>query len=556
MHLPAFRCLVLAAGCLLPAAGYGQAPRLASADLDEKLLREQQLPTQGPALLDFFRRRTPSPDVIRHFDELLARCGSDDYDERADATAVLMEMGEVIRPLLLRAVAQPPTDREVLHRAAACLAALPEYRDGAPAMATARLLAVHKPPGALAVLLDYVPFAPTEPVRQEVQLTLNALAAGDKPEPVLLEALKDPDPARRAAAGEALARSGPAGKALAVALLRDLSPRVRLRLGVALAEAGERQAVPVLIALLAELPTDLGWAALDPLLRLADDEPPLPVLGGTQAPAQVAKAWRAWWEKAGGAVDLATLSARPPVLGQTLLTYAGTGLNGKGKVAALGPDKEILWQFEGLRHPVDVQTLGKGRVLVAEYLGRRVTERDTAGNILWEKAVALPVACQRLPGGLTFIGCRQQLIVVDRQGVEVFAFHYKGPSILAAQRLRDGQTVFVDAGGQCHLLDPQGNELKCFRVGQLYTMGGNVEVLPAGRVLVPLYYDNLVAEYDFDGNVLWKASVQRPTSAVRLPGGNTLVVCQPPSRVVEINADGEEVWAYTPDGRPCRARRR
>src|SRR5207248_139198 len=138
-------------------------------------------------------------------------------------------------------------------RAVTSLAALPEDRDAAPAMAAARLLAAQKTDGALAVLLDYLPFAPNDLVRQEVQLTVNALALGDaaRHQPGLLQALQDADPFKRASAGEALTRAGPGGKTLAAPLLRDPNPHVRLQIALAFAELGERDAVQVLIDLLA-----------------------------------------------------------------------------------------------------------------------------------------------------------------------------------------------------------------------------------------------------------------------------------------------------------------
>lgn len=536
---------------------WSQTPRLAAPALDEKVLRDQQIPTDGPALLDFFRKRTPGPDLIRQFDKLLARCASDAYDERSAAAELIERMGATVRPLLVRVVHAPPADREVLQRAVTSLAALPEDRDAAPAMAAARLLAAQKPDGTLAVLLDYLPFAPNDLVRQEVQLTVNALALGEaaKHKPALLQALQDADPFKRASAGEALTCVGPAGKTLAAPLLRDPNPRVRLQIALALAEAGERDAVRVLIDLLAVLPPDVAWSAQEPLLRLADDDTSLPVIGGSLTPAQIADAWSKWWKHRPAQADIKALSSKRPESGQIVLTCSGTGVK-NAKIIGLGPDKELVWQIEGLRYPVDVQILGKNRVLIAEYLGRRVTERDLKGNILWDRSVPLPIACQRLPGGLTFIACRQQLMVVDRQGRDTLAYYHTGPSIVAAQRLHDGHMVIACAGGTCHVLDPQGRELKNFRVGQLYTMGANLDVLPGGRVLVPLFAENLVAEFDFDGNQLWKATVARPTSAVRLPGGNTLVVSYLDNRVVEITPEGTEVWAYATDGRPWRARQR
>jgi hypothetical protein len=533
-----------------------QAPRLASPALDEKLLREHSLPIQGPALCDFFRKRTPSADIIRRFDELLARCAADSYDDRTAATEELVARGEAVRPLLLRVMQSADVDREVLRRVATSLQALPPDRDAAPAMATARQIVVHKPAGALAALLDYVPFAPDELVRQEVQIGLNAFAAesAGKPDATLFAALKDAEPFKRAAAVEALARSGPGGRELTIGLLRDPSPRVRLQVALALAEAGDRDAVSALIDLLAVLPPSLAWSAQEVLLRLPDDDAPLPVLGGSTAPSRVASEWARWWKAQPAKLDVAGRLGPRAALDHLLLSFAGaTGLN-NSKVVELDAAKKPLWTIDGLRYPVDVQLVGKNRVLIAEYLGRRVTERDLKGNVLWEKAVPMPVACQRLPTGETFIACRQQLLVVDRQGKEVSSYYHGGTAILAAQRLRDGHTVIGCAGGTCHILDPDGREQKNFRIGQLYTLGANLEVLPTGRILVPLFNDNLVAEFDLDGNRLWQANVQRPTSAVRLASGNTLVVSQLQNRVVEIDPDGKEIWSHTAEGRPWRAR--
>ena len=83
----------------------------------------------------------------------------------------------------------------------------------------------------------------------------------------------------------------------------------------------------------------------------------------------------------------------------------------------------------------------------------------------------------------------------------------------------------------------------------------HVRLTPNGTMVVANTQLNKVVEYDFDGNVLWQASATRPTSAVRLPSGNTLIVSQTPSRVFEITPQGKEVWSHIPTGRPWRARR-
>jgi outer membrane protein assembly factor BamB len=91
--------------------------------------------------------------------------------------------------------------------------------------------------------------------------------------------------------------------------------------------------------------------------------------------------------------------------------------------------------------------------------------------------------------------------------------------------------------------------------GAVYTLGGNIEVLPNGRILAPIPTLNAVIEFDWEGNKHWQASVTSPVSLSRLPSGNTLVTCMD-YRIVEIDRDGKEVWTYQTEGRPFCARRR
>jgi hypothetical protein len=123
--------------------------------------------------------------------------------------------------------------------------------------------------------------------------------------------------------------------------------------------------------------------------------------------------------------------------------------------------------------------------------------------------------------------------------------------------LRNGQFLVVTSGGRCQLLDPQGRELKSVQIGNVYSIGGNVELLPNGRILAPLYNMKTVAEFDWNGSQHWSAQITgRPMSATRLANGNTLITCSLDYRIVEIDPSGKEVWSCATEGRPFRARRR
>lgn len=552
------RWLTLLLLIVLASPGISQTPSPEELAGNEKTLRELNLPTQGPELLKFFRDRTLSKEQIAQLSARVDLLSSPIYGERIKAAADLVKAGLLAKPFLVELTKNPKAELEAIRRAEQCLRQIAKGNEGTIAVASAHLVAKHKPAGAAEALLNYFPFATDPRTIEAVQGALNGLAMTDgKPEPVLVAALKDSLVAKRAAAGEALVRGGGLGqKPLVEPLLADPAPQVRLQVALALAHAKDKSAVPVLIAVIAHLQADQIFAAEDLLLRLAGDEGPGVLLAKTP-PAKLSAAWQAWWEKNAAGVDLAELSQEPPLRGFTLITQMVPGAGLAGRVVELKPNKEVNFKIDNLRYPVDAQVVGSDRVLIAEYFNNRVTERDFKGNVVWEKSVAMPVGCQRLPGGQTFITSRRQLVMVDRAGKELFTYFAQNSNIAAAQRLRNGNTVVVSTVGQLKVLDPQGNEIRAFPVGQVYTMGGSIDAVPGGRFLLALYRENRVVEYEATGGrIVWQASVPYPTSAVRLPGGNTLVVSMTGNRVVELNPAGQEVWSYNPEGRPWRARRR
>src|SRR5207249_1728317 len=106
----------------------------------------------------------------------------------------------------------------------------------------------------------------------------------------------------------------------------------------------------------------------------------------------------------------------------------------------LDRDGKLRWQIRGLHSPFQAQVLPGDRILVAEYAGGRVTERNLKGDILWQKSVPSAMQCQRLPNGNTFIVSPTFLVEVDSAGKEIFQERQLG-SLVAAKKLRNGQIV-------------------------------------------------------------------------------------------------------------------
>jgi outer membrane protein assembly factor BamB len=523
---------------------------------DTQTLKEANLSPEGPALLDYFRRRTvPDADRVK-IQELIKQLGDDTFQVRENASDQLVAIGAPAVSFLTKA--KSDEDVEVARRAEQCLKLIEKSAGPAVTTAALRVLAHRKPAGTAEVLLNFLPFADDETVADEVRHSLTAVAAVDgKPDKNVEAALEDKSPVRRAAAVQALVRAGNAEQRTAFhKYLKDSDANVRLQAALAFFDQKDNASVPVLIDLLTQLPANRLWQVEDDLFLIAGEQAPNVSLGGSEAQRREARtAWQTWWEKDGKKIDLAKLDLTDRLLGRTLITEVAGRLN--GRVYEVGKDGKVIWEIGNLNFPMDAQMVGSDRVLVTEYRARLVTERDLKGEVKWQKMTPnLPVSAQRLPDGNTLICCRVQILEVDKDGKEVVTLNR--PDAIAARKRRDGNYVLLTNLGKVVQVDATGKEIKSFAlegaVGR--GIGTHFDLLPNGRVVVPNILQGKVQEYDEDGKKVWEATVQAPTSVVRLPNGHTLVASSGQSRVVELDREGKEVWEHKTEGRVMAVRRR
>src|SRR5207237_1334688 len=123
--------------------------------------------------------------------------------------------------------------------------------------------------------------------------------------------------------------------------------------------------------------------AQDFLYRLGEENSPSESLGSDEASRiKCRDAWAAWWQKHGPAINLAKLSAKPRLLGYTLLLFLDDG-----KLVERDAAGKERWALDGLRFPLDVQVLPGKRLLITEHGAGRVAERNRKGEVLWEKKI-------------------------------------------------------------------------------------------------------------------------------------------------------------------------
>ncbi|MBV9125217.1 MAG: HEAT repeat domain-containing protein [Planctomycetes bacterium] len=546
--------LALLGSCVILLPGRCVAESLpGSTTADEQLLQAANVPTDGPGLLDFFRKRTLPDAEGKRIQELIHQLGDDSFETREKACHLLVAMGTAAVSPLRQAAHS--SDLEVAQRAEKCLKLIESGSGATVPAAAARLLARRNPPGATEVLLAYLPFAENEIAAKEVRASLAEVGIRDgKVNPALVQALSDKVPARRSAAAAILWKAGSAPqRAAARQLLQDPDTSVRLQVALALAESKEKEALPVLIDLLGELPQPQGWKVVDFLSRLAGEQAPsLPPGNDESSRRRCRTAWSTWWARHGADLDLARLDKEPQPLGYTMIV-----LLDRGVILEQDSAGKTRWQIEGLQKPLDAQFLPGDRVLVAEQEANQVTERTLDGKIVWKKEVLGPLVAQRLANGNTFIATQNDLLEVDRTGKEVFTVSIPvGEYLMRAEKLPNGEIALVTNRNRFVRLGASGKEeLHSFAVN-VRTSGGRIDVLPNGRVVVPELLEDKVVEYDPQGNAIWEASIAQPIAAVRLPNGHTLVTSMTQNRAVELDRTGKEVWEYKSDTRVTRAWRR
>lgn len=371
----------------------GEAPSTGYSD--EETLHNAGLETDGSSLLAFFHARSRAaiePDRLR---ALLKQLTSSSLQQRSLATAEFLGLGPLAVPVLRRA-ANDLSAPETARRAAHCLRWLEGSSSTSLPAAAARVLGQRKPEGAAAALLSYLPFADSGEVLQAVTAALAAVAVPNgKPDEALLRALADPLSVRRAAAGVALCRAAPPDQVPAVRkLLRDPAPGVRLRTALALAEANDAEAVPVLIDLLADLPSEQCKRIEAFLQKLAGEwAPALNFTAEDEIGRRIRRdAWAAWWRNVDGEALVEAVRKRTPtdedrakirkLLGQLASGDFATRETASKELFALG--RRSLPQLRDAIKSKDIEASRRAKLLIEQ--------------IEEEPAHQLPLAALRLLG--------------------------------------------------------------------------------------------------------------------------------------------------------------
>lgn len=538
-------------GSVLSLSGLAPADEAA---VHEATLRAARVRTDDAGLLDVFRRCTVSQAERKRLEGLVRQLGSDSYDERGRATRDLVAAGRRALPLLRAALASP--DAEVRRRARWCLRDVEAKPEAELVLAAAALLARRRPAGAAQTLLAYLPDAEDEGIVAELLGAVRAVGwRGGKLEPALQGAVKARMPLQRAAAAYALGRSARAEERdRAVPLLADVDDRVRWRAAEALVVGRDRRGVPALLALLENGSLERAAEAEDLLGRIAGEKAPPEALSDDAGQRRRCRqAWEKWWREQGEKQGLAGLALQGRVLGIRMVAAHGR-VRGGGRVWEYGPGHRTLREVQ-VDGPLDLRVLSGGRLLIAEYDGRRVTERDRSGKVVWEHPLkGGPLEVQKLPSGNVLIVTNYEIVEVNRSH-KVTATHIRdaGGNLFSGQVLPGGNLLYGLYTGVVIEQDPGGKQVRRFEIERPVGLA-NIVALPGGRYLIPYARGNRVVEVDGTGRVRREVSVASPTCVAPLPGGNLLVGSHILNSVREVDRKGNVLWGQKAPGQVFRVR--
>lgn len=551
---------------------------------DDAALKEAGLSaTDADSLISYLKARTLSDADQSRIGEVIAKFGMDDFEERIKATEEVEKFGSAAIGPLKNATQNP--DPEVAYRARIALKRMEKVPHSAVASAAVRALVKLKHKDAAAVMLGFLPMADTDEVAEDIRTGLVALAVvGEKAEPALLKALDDKSVIRRSAAYVALIEGGPVGERIRIkeafplvkaAVRKETDTDAKFRgLWSMLMTTREKEFVPDLIDMIPQLPRGRIWQLEEFLLLAAGNAKPEAKFGKSEESLTKAKtAWAGWWKQKGDAFDLAKFEFNPRITGYTdIIEYDAN--YGRYRIVTLGPDEKVKASLGAigvnqLSYPSDVKKLPNGNYLVAEQNGNRVTERDSNSRIVKTTSLSQPLNVDLTADGGMVVVCRNQIIVNDKDGKQLWQFTRQQYDIMGGRRMPNGDIVFVTQW------NGQANQPNIFRlagkdgkeVGKPLSMGRvqqyqSIDATGDDKILVNEY--NRVVEYDLKtGKEVWKYDVNNPTSAQRLPNGNTLITYMytpqgQPGKVIEVDTSGDIVWDYAPKDnmRPARAFRR
>src|SRR5216683_6755190 len=144
---------------------------------EEQTLKGVKLPTDGPGLLNYFRKRSVDKVDPEELAKLVKQLGDKKAENRDQAFRDLVSYGLLAVPHL-RQASNDLDEPDIAAFAKQCLQAMEPAARSSVTAAAVRRLADSKASGSAEVLLAYLPYAEDENIFEEIKSTLTSLGVG------------------------------------------------------------------------------------------------------------------------------------------------------------------------------------------------------------------------------------------------------------------------------------------------------------------------------------------------------------------------------------------
>jgi HEAT repeat protein len=409
-----------------------------------------------------------------------------------------------------------------------------------------RMITLVRPANAIEIILAYIPSCNEENIQDLLGECLGLyLNDQNTIPPALIAASTSSIEEIRTFAGRVLAQSpNEIAQKTSTTMLSDSSVRVRFEVARESIKNQNKSAIPVLIELMTKVPAEKAEAIDQTLRAIAKDKSP-----ESKNDSKVdAVAWNTWWQKEGTQLVLTPGAKVQEALKNFLVVESFNQEKKSGRVFLITPSGKFLWEIANLSNPTDALLLPNNKILITEQGANRITERDTKGNISWEKSATNPFLSQRLSNGNIFIASRNKIVEIGRNGKEIFSFSYPNETILAACKTRSNEYALLSYNGVFLKLDSKGNEVSKSRIPFPTNFGINGGAITQNdRVLVSIPTLNKIMEFNFSGQATWESTITMPGIPTKLPNGNVVAPSLNGSKIIEIQMDGKIIYESAPN---------
>ena len=409
-----------------------------------------------------------------------------------------------------------------------------------------RMITLVRPANAIEIILAYIPSCNDDNIQDLLRECLELYLNGQNTiPPALITASTSNIEELRTFAGKVLAQSpNEIAQKTCTTLLADSSVRVRFEVARESIKNQNKSAIPVLIELMTKVSAEKAETIDQTLRAIAKGKSP----ESKNDSKMDAAAWNTWWRKEGHQLVLTPGAKIQETLKNFLVVESFNQEKKSGRVFFINPSGKTLWEIANLSNPTDALLLPNNKILITEQGANRITERDTKGNISWEKSATNPFLSQRLSNGNIFIASRNKIVEVSRNGTEIFSFSYPNQTILAACKTRTNEYALLSYNGVFLKLDSKGNEVSKSRIPFPTNFGINGGAITQNdRVLVSIPTLNKIMEFNFSGQSTWESTITMPGIPTKLPNGNVVAPSLNGSKIVEIQMDGKIIYESAPN---------